>query len=70
MKKIFKMERLLAKYVELNKSFDELIVRIGSQKRHILLPRHLAAYNVINAKLDNHYLNIIFEGEDHDRQNQ
>jgi arsenite-transporting ATPase len=65
-----KLPFISKKDVELNKSFDELIVRIGSQKRHILLPRHVAAYNVINAKLDNHYLNIIFEGEDHDRQNQ
>jgi arsenite-transporting ATPase len=58
------------KDVDLNKSSDELIVRIGSQKRHILLPRHVAAYDVTSAKLDNHYLNIIFEGEDHGSQNQ
>jgi len=65
-----KLPFITKKDVELNKSFDELIVRIGSHKRHILLPRHVAAYNVSNAKLDNHYLNIIFEGGEHDPQNQ
>jgi arsenite-transporting ATPase len=65
-----KLPFITKKDVELNKSVDQLIVRIGSQKRHILLPRHVAAHNVTSAKLDNHYLNIIFEGEDHDRQSQ
>ena len=52
--------------VELNKLYDELIVRIGSFKRHILLPKQVAAYETVNAKLDGDHLNVIFEGESHD----
>ena len=52
--------------VELNKLYDELIVRIGSFKRHILLPKQVAAYETVNAKLDRDHLNVIFEGESHD----
>ena len=49
--------------VELNKFSDELVIRIGGYKRHILLPRQVASYNSVSAKLDNPYLNIFFEGE-------
>ena len=52
--------------VELNKLYDELIVRIGSFKRHILLPKQVAAYQTVNARLDGDHLNVIFEGESHD----
>jgi len=49
--------------VELNKYSDELIIRIGAYKRHILLPRQVASYDSIKAKLDGQFLNITFEGE-------
>jgi arsenite-transporting ATPase len=49
--------------VELNKFSDELIIRIGGYKRHILLPRQVASYDSVKAKLDDQYLNIVFEGE-------
>ena len=49
--------------VELNKFSDELIIRIGGYKRHILLPRQVASYDSVRAKLDDQYLNITFEGE-------
>ena len=51
--------------VELTKVSDELIVRIGSFKKHLLLPRHVAASKSVTAKMEEEYLNICFEGEDH-----
>ncbi len=51
--------------LELNKVSDELIVRIGSFKKHILLPRHVAASKSVKAKREEEYLNVCFEGEDH-----
>ena len=52
-------------HVELNKVSDELIVRIGSFKKHILLPRHVAASKSVKARMEEEVLNICFEGEDH-----
>ena len=49
--------------MELNKFADELIVRIGGYKRHILLPRQVAAHDNIKAKLEDCILELIFEGE-------
>lgn len=51
--------------VELNKLSDELIVRVGSFKRHVLLPRQVAASKSVKAKLEGEYLSISFEGDDH-----
>jgi arsenite-transporting ATPase len=51
--------------VELNKVSDELIVRVGSFKRHLLLPRHVAASKEVKARLEGDYLYIHFRGEDH-----
>jgi len=47
--------------VELNKIFDELIIRVGSFKRHVMLPRQVAASNSVKAKLDGEYLSVHFE---------
>ena len=58
-----KLPFISKKDVELNKFSDELVIRIGGYKRHILLPRQVASYDSIKAKLDNQYLNIFFEGE-------
>jgi arsenite-transporting ATPase len=52
-------------HLELNKVSDELIVRIGSFKKHILLPRHVAASKSVKARMEEDYLNVCFEGEDH-----
>ena len=51
--------------VHLNKVSDELIVRVGSFRRHVLLPRHVAALEKVNAKLEDQRLFIRFIGEDH-----
>ncbi len=47
--------------VDLNKISDELVVRVGGFKRHILLPRQVAASKVVSARLDGQYLWIHFE---------
>jgi len=52
-------------HVELNKVSDELIVRIGSFKKHLLLPRQVAASKSVKARMEEDYLNVYFEGEGH-----
>jgi len=47
--------------VDLNKISDELIIRVGSFKRHIMLPRQVAASNSVKAKLDGEYLSVHFD---------
>ena len=57
-----KLPFLIKKDVELNKYFDELILRIGGFKRNILLPRQVASKEQVIAKLDGQVLDICFEG--------
>ncbi len=49
--------------VELNRLADEMVIRIGGFKKHIPLPRHVAAYKDVKARMDGAYLNIIFGGK-------
>lgn len=63
-----KLPFIVKKDVELNKFIDELVVRIGGFKRHILLPRRVASLNSVKAKLEEQYLHIYFEGENHGRK--
>lgn len=51
--------------VQLNKVSDELVVRIGGFKRHILLPRQVAASPTVKARLEGQDLCITFKGEHH-----
>jgi arsenite-transporting ATPase len=60
-----KLPFIMKKNVELNKYADELIVRIGGFKRHIMLPRQVASLYPVKAKLKNQYLHIYFKGERH-----
>jgi len=60
-----KLPFIMKKDVELNKFIDELTVRIGGFKRHILLPRQVASLEPVKAKLKDQYLHIYFEGEYH-----
>jgi arsenite-transporting ATPase len=53
--------------VELNKLSDELIVRVGGFKRHLLLPRQVAASKSVKARLDGQHLCIHFRGDNHDQ---
>ena len=54
--------------VELNKFSDELIIRVGSYKRHVLLPRQVAASKSFKAKLEDQHLSIYFKGDDHGKR--
>ena len=54
--------------VELNKVSDELIIRVGGFKRHMLLPRQVAASGSVKARLEGHHLSIFFKGEDHGQE--
>ena len=55
--------------VELSKFYEELVIRIGGFKRHILLPRQVASLNSVTAKMDREHLSIVFEGDDHGGEN-
>lgn len=50
--------------VSLNQKADELIIRVGSIKRTVTLPRTLMSYTVTGAKFENEILKIRF-GEQH-----
>jgi arsenite-transporting ATPase len=51
--------------VELNTSSDELIVKVGGFKKHMLLPRQVAAVKKVKARLEGQFLSITFKGDDH-----
>ncbi len=63
-----KLPFVLKKDIELNKRYDELVIRIGGFKRHILLPRQVAPLQSVKAKLEEEYLNVFFKGGDHGRE--
>jgi arsenite-transporting ATPase len=56
--------------VELSKLYEELVIRIGGFKRHVLLPRQVAYLNSVTAKMEGEYLNVVFKGDDHDREKE
>ncbi len=56
-----KLPFIQKKDVDLNKIGDELIIRVGSFKRHILLPRQVAASTSLSARLDGADLSVQFE---------
>jgi arsenite-transporting ATPase len=58
------------KDVELNKLYDELVIRVGGFKRHILLPRQVSSLNSVSAKMEGEYLNVVFEGDEHGREKE
>ncbi|MCP4625433.1 MAG: TRC40/GET3/ArsA family transport-energizing ATPase [bacterium] len=59
-----KLPFISKKDVELNKLHEELIIRIGGFKRHIMLPRQVASLNVVKAKMEGEYLNVLFKGDE------
>ena len=65
---MMKLPFIMKQDVELNKVSDELIVRIGSFRKHLLLPRHVAASKEVKARLEGEYLYIHFKGEDHGKR--
>ena len=58
-----KLPFLTKEEVELNRLPEEMVIRIGGFKRHILLPRHVSNYKDVKARMDGTYLNIIFGGK-------
>jgi len=54
------------KEVELSKVSEELIVRLGAFKRHVLLPRQVAASKSVTAKFEGQHLSVYFEGVEHE----
>jgi arsenite-transporting ATPase len=65
-----KLPFIVKEDVDLNKVGDELIVKVGTLKRHILLPRSVAAIQKIKAKREGSYLHIYFKGEKHGDQEE
>ena len=63
-----KLPFISKKDVELNKLQEELVIRIGGFKRHIMLPRQVASLNAVTAKLEGEYLNVFFTGDEHGRE--
>jgi len=62
---VMKLPFLMKKDVELSRVSDELIVRVGSFKRHVLLPRQVAAAKSVRARMEDRHLYIHFRGDDH-----
>lgn len=59
-----KLPFLTKEEVELNRLPEEIVIRIGGFRKHILLPRYVASYRDVKAKMDGKYLNIVFGGKD------
>ena len=54
---------IMKKDVDLKRVSDELIIRVGSYRKHLVLPRHVAALENIKAKLEGKNLTINFSGD-------
>ena len=62
---MIKLPFLSKEDVEINKLSDELIVRVGSFKKHLMLPRQVAASESVKAKMEGQHLCIYFKGGNH-----
>ena len=65
-----KLPFITKKDVELNKLHEELVIRIGGFKRHIMLPRQVASLNTVKAKLEGEHLNVLFKGDDNGKKTE
>ena len=61
-----KLPFVVKEHIDLRMISDELILRIGSYKRHILLPKQVASRTAVKAKIEDPYLNITFSGGTHE----
>ena len=61
-----KLPFVVKEHIDLSMVSDELILRIGSYKRHILLPKQVATQTSVKAKIEEPYLNITFGGGAHE----
>lgn len=55
------LPRMTKDKIQLNKTGDELNIRIGNHRRNLVLPQALAAMNPTGAKMEEDYLKIRFE---------
>lgn len=53
--------------IDLNKFSDELVIRVGSYRRHILLPRSVASIHTVQAHREGQNLYIDFQEENHEQ---
>ena len=65
---ILKLPFIEKEDVKLNMVSDELIIRIGTYKRNIMLPRQIAATRFIKAKYEGQNLKIYFKGDNHGKR--
>jgi arsenite-transporting ATPase len=61
-----KLPFVVKEHIDLRMISDELVLRIGSYKRHILLPKQVASHRSVQAKIEEPYLNITFGGGAHE----
>ena len=61
-----KLPFVVKENIDLSMISGELILRIGSYKRHILLPKQVASRTSVKAKIEEPYLNITFSGGAHE----
>ena len=54
---------IMKKDVDLNRVSDELIIRVGSYRKRLVLPRHVSGLKTVKAKLEGKLLTINFTGE-------
>ncbi|MBW2031150.1 MAG: ArsA family ATPase [Deltaproteobacteria bacterium] len=52
--------------IQIDKLGDELVIRIGTVKRHMVLPRQVMASKSVRAKLKGQRLSIHFKGDKHE----
>jgi len=62
---MIKLPFVVKKDIELSRVSDELIVRVGIVKRHLMLPRQMAALKSVKARFEEPYLYVDFRSDDH-----
>jgi len=65
---VMKLPFIMKGDVHLDKLSDELIVRVGSMRRRMPLPRQVAASKEVRARLEGQHLHIHFKGEPHGKR--
>jgi arsenite-transporting ATPase len=63
-----KLPFVMKEDIHLNRISDELMIRVGSFKSRVMLPRKVAAAESIKARLDGEHLKITFEGDGHAKE--
>ncbi|MBN2123918.1 MAG: ArsA family ATPase [Deltaproteobacteria bacterium] len=56
--------------VMINRISDELVIRVGGFKKHLVLPKQVAASGSVKAALEGRDLTIVFAGGDHGKREE